>query len=64
MALYRMVFAQPRQEDLLACLERTMGDGQALAAAGKWRIDLAPRRAELEADAVAAEADAGALDEI
>lgn len=64
MALYRMVFAQPRQEDLLACLERTMGDGQALAAAGKWRIDLAPRREELEGDAAVAEADAGALDEI
>lgn len=37
-ALYRMVFAQPRQEDLLACLEQTVGEDQALQAAERWRI--------------------------
>lgn len=41
-ALYRMVFAQPRQEDLLACLEQTVGEDQALEAAQRWRICLAP----------------------
>ncbi|WP_312183447.1 DEAD/DEAH box helicase, partial [Massilia timonae] len=29
LALYRMVFAQPRQEDLLACLEQTIGEERA-----------------------------------
>jgi hypothetical protein len=42
LALYRMVFAQPRQEDLLACLEQNIGADRAADVAARWRIDLAP----------------------
>ena len=42
LALYRMVFAQPRQEDLLACLEQAIGEHRAAAIAERWRICLAP----------------------
>lgn len=42
LALYRMVFAQPRQEDLLACLEQAIGEHRAAAIAERWRIYLAP----------------------
>ncbi len=43
LALYRMVFAQPRQEDLLACLEQSIGEDRAAAVAAQWRITLAPK---------------------
>ena len=42
LALYRMVFAQPRQEDLLACLEQTIGEDRAAEVAARWRINLVP----------------------
>lgn len=42
LALYRMVFAQPRQEDLLACLEQTIGEDRAAEVAARWRINLEP----------------------
>lgn len=42
LALYRMVFAQPRQEDLLACLEQNIGEDRAVEVSARWRIDLAP----------------------
>jgi hypothetical protein len=42
LALYRMVFAQPRQEDLLACLEQTIGEERAAEVAARWRINLEP----------------------
>lgn len=42
LALYRMVFAQPRQQDLLACLEQTLGAEQAAVTSKQWRIQLAP----------------------
>jgi hypothetical protein len=42
LALYRMVFAQPRQEDLLACLEQTIDEERAAEVAARWRIELAP----------------------
>lgn len=42
LALYRMVFAQPRQEDLLACLEQSIGEERAAEVATRWRINLEP----------------------
>lgn len=42
LALYRMVFAQPRQEDLLACLEQTIGEKRAAEITARWRINLEP----------------------
>ncbi|EEF26270.1 conserved hypothetical protein [Ricinus communis] len=42
LALYRMVFAQPRQEDLLACLEQAIGEDGAAQATERWRISLRP----------------------
>lgn len=42
LALYRMVFAQPRQEDLLACLEQNIGEERATVVAAQWRINLEP----------------------
>lgn len=42
LALYRMVFAQPRQEDLLAYLETAIDPEQAMAFAAQWSINLAP----------------------
>jgi hypothetical protein len=43
LALYRMVFAQPRQEDLLTHLESIFDDpGEAARIAERWRICLEP----------------------
>lgn len=42
LALYRMVFAQPRQQDLLACLAQVISDDGAPDLTARWRIDLAP----------------------
>lgn len=42
LALYRMVFAQPRQEDLMACLVQVISDNTAADLTARWRIDLAP----------------------
>jgi len=42
LALYRMVFAQPRQEDLMACLEQVLGDDFTAELAAHWQICLAP----------------------
>ncbi|ABE32085.1 DEAD/DEAH box helicase family protein [Paraburkholderia xenovorans LB400] len=44
LALYRLVFAQPRQEDLLSCLEQNLSEEDAVASVGRWRISLGPRR--------------------
>jgi hypothetical protein len=44
LALYRMVFAQPRQEDLLACLEQSIGEERADIVAAQYRINLRPGR--------------------
>jgi len=43
LALYRMVFGQPRQDDLLEHLSRLFSDEQARELVKRWRIDLAPR---------------------
>lgn len=51
LALYRMVFAQPRQEDLLACLEQSIGEDRAAVVAAQWRINLGPEAViELQPD--------------
>lgn len=42
LAMYRMVFAQPRQEDLMACLEQVLGDDFTAELAAHWQIRLAP----------------------
>jgi hypothetical protein len=42
LALYRLVFGQPRQEDLLAHLAGRMTDTEAAQAGAAWRISLAP----------------------
>jgi hypothetical protein len=42
LALYRLVFGQPRQEDLLTCLAEQMTEEQARQAMLQWRISLAP----------------------
>lgn len=42
LALYRMVFAQPRQEEFLACLEQAAQTDQQRAQVLRWKIDLAP----------------------
>lgn len=44
LALYRLVFAQPRQEDLLSCLERTFDSDGAAKTVAQWRISLSPKR--------------------
>jgi len=41
-ALYRLVFGQPRQEDLLAYVSRALPEGQVEELVRAWRIDLAP----------------------
>lgn len=41
--LYRMVFGQPRQDDLIAYLQETVGQEEAERLADLVRIDLAPR---------------------
>ncbi len=43
LAVYRMVFGQPRQDELLDYLLRQMGEEEALALAEQLRIDLSPR---------------------
>lgn len=40
--LYRMVFGQPRQEDLLQHLEGQFGEAEAKELAERWRINLEP----------------------
>jgi hypothetical protein len=42
LALYRLVFGQPRQEDLLFHLTEQISEEQAQWAAIEWRISLAP----------------------
>lgn len=42
LAIYRLVFGQPRQEDLLAHLEQRAMRGESVAEMGRWRICLAP----------------------
>jgi hypothetical protein len=42
LALYRLVFAQPRQQELLACLEQTAQTEGSSSRAFQWKIDLAP----------------------
>lgn len=41
--LYRMVFGQPRQEDLLEFLMGQMTEGEAMTQAEELRLDLGPR---------------------
>jgi hypothetical protein len=41
--LYRMVFGQPRQDDLITFLRATMGDEEAERVAALVRIDLSPK---------------------
>jgi hypothetical protein len=43
LALYRLVFGQPRQEDLLSHLASRMTESEAATAVREWRIDLQPR---------------------
>jgi hypothetical protein len=42
LALYRMVFGQPRQEDLLAHLGERLSPSEIERIVAEWRIDLAP----------------------
>lgn len=42
LAMYRLVFGQPRQEDLLAYLEERAAEGDWASRADRWRISLAP----------------------
>ncbi len=42
LAVYRLAFGQPRQEDLLAYLEQVMSEDQLAALATELRIDLTP----------------------
>lgn len=44
LALYRLVFGQPRQEDLVAHLRDRLTDAQIEQAVKEWRIDLGPPR--------------------
>jgi hypothetical protein len=44
LAMYRLVFGQPRQEDLLAHLEQRAAKGESIADLAQWRICLAPPR--------------------
>ena len=46
LALYRMVFGQPRQEDLLAFLITRIPEDQAKQMLGELRIDLAPPKVD------------------
>lgn len=51
LALYRLVFAQPRQEDLLSCLEHTFDSENVGKTIGQWRISLSPKmRSQLEGE--------------
>lgn len=51
LSLYRLVFAQPRQEDLLAYLTAQLGEELGAEVARRWKISLAPPGAVLQADA-------------
>ncbi len=42
LALYRMVFGQPRQDDLLDHLQRQFDDEVAVGLVARWQIDLRP----------------------
>lgn len=42
LAMYRLVFGQPRQEDLLAHLEQRAASGESVTNLAQWRICLAP----------------------
>ncbi len=42
LSLYRLVFAQPRQEDLLAYLTGQLGQELGVEVAAQWKISLAP----------------------
>lgn len=42
LALYRLVFGQPRQEDLLAYISQNVGTSDAEHATASWRISLQP----------------------
>ncbi len=42
LAMYRLVFGQPRQEDLLAHLEQRAARGESAVEMARWRICLAP----------------------
>jgi hypothetical protein len=45
LAVYRMVFGQPRQDDLVAYLQRRVAPADLDAVAEAGRIDLRPQRA-------------------
>jgi len=47
LAVYRLVFGQPRQEDLLAYLADRLDEGEAHDLATRWRINLEPPRSTL-----------------
>ena len=42
LALYRMVFGQPRQQDLLGLLQHRMEHGEVPSELAEFRIDLSP----------------------
>jgi hypothetical protein len=42
LAAYRLAFGQPRQEDLIAFLGRSLGEDEAARVCEELRIDLAP----------------------
>ena len=44
LALYRMVFGQPRQDDLMEHLLRRFDEKEAMHLVRGWRIDLTPDR--------------------
>lgn len=46
LAMYRLVFGQPRQEDLLTHLEQRTARGEPVADLARWRICLSPPGAE------------------
>lgn len=48
LAVYRLAFGQPRQEDLLAYLEREFGEGEEVGDPDDLRISLAPPEVDLE----------------
>jgi hypothetical protein len=43
LAAYRLAFGQPRQEDLIAFLGRSLGEEEVARVSEELRIDLAPR---------------------
>jgi hypothetical protein len=47
LSLYRLVFAQPRQEDLLAYLTEQLGEGVDAEIALRWKISLEPPKLPL-----------------